>query len=122
MSEEQHEERRESGLASAVSDAMVRLHRAHFGRGPANARTVIAGDLVVCILSDVFTAPERTLLNSGKENVVREIRLRHQLAAEAEYVQSIEEIIGQAVASFAASVTFDPDQAIAIFVLAEKSS
>ena len=117
--EEQHDGRRESGLASAISDAMIRLHRTHFGRGPANARTVIAEDVVVCILSDVFTAPERTLLNSGKEGVVRDTRLTYQRSTQHEYVDALERLTGGAVTAFASAVTFDPDLAIEVFLLAE---
>ena len=120
MSDERHGgERREGGLASAITEAMIRLHRAHFGRGPGNVRTVIAEDVVVCILSDVFTAPERTLLNSGKESVVRDTRLTHQRAAKHEYTEMVERLTGAAVTAFASSITFDPDLAIEVFLLAE---
>ena len=45
----------EPGAAlQAISNAMVRLHKDQFGRGPTNARAYFAGpDAVMCVLEDV---------------------------------------------------------------------
>ena len=54
-----HEARPAGGqLLTQLSNAMVALHREHFGRGPGAAKTVFADDMVVCILSDVYTQVE----------------------------------------------------------------
>jgi len=41
--------------SAAISNAMVKLHKEQFGRGPTRARTHFAGpDALVCVLEDVL--------------------------------------------------------------------
>lgn len=108
--------------AEALSNGMVKLHREHFGRGPGSARTVIAGhDFMVCVLEDILTPVEHTLIRVGKTEQVRETRLMHQLAVESEYVEVAERVTGFKVVGFASTVTFEPDRAIEIFFLGPES-
>jgi len=105
-------------LTGEVASALVHLHREHFGRGPANARAYIGEDILVCVLIDVYTQVERTLIDLGKTEIVRETRLIYQRAVEEQYVQIVERITGREVTGFASTVTFDPDQAIDFFSIA----
>ncbi len=109
-------------MTGEVAGAMVHLHREHFGRGPANARAYIGEDILVCLLIDVYTHVERTLIDLGKTELVRETRLIYQRAVEAQYVDVVEQATGREVTAFASTVTFDPDQAIAIFNLAPQTN
>ncbi len=72
----------------------------------------------MCVLIDVYTQVERTMLDLGKEEIVRETRLIYQRAAESQYVEIVERVTGRTVTAFASTVTFNPDQAIEIFSLA----
>lgn len=101
-----------------VSNAMVALHRQHFGRGPGAAKTYISGDLVVCILSDVYTQVEKTLVRAGKVEHVRETRQLHQRALESEFKEPVERLTGRTVLAFLSVVHFDPDIAAEVFMLA----
>ena len=104
--------------AEALSNGMVKLHREHFGRGPGSARTVIArSDFMVCVLDDILTPVEHTLIRVGKLEHVRETRLMHQIAVEAEFIEVAERVTGFKVLGFASTVTFEPDRAIEIFFL-----
>jgi uncharacterized protein YbcI len=96
---------------------MVALHRKHFGRGPGAAKSLYVDDVVVCILSDVYTQVERTLIQAGQVERVRETRLLHQRAMRAEFVRPIEAITGRGVVAFVSAVHFDPDLAIETFIL-----
>lgn len=100
-----------------ISNAMVALHREHFGRGPGAARSMISDDLVVCILSDVYTQVEKTLIRSGQRERVRETRQLHQRAMRKEFVREVERLTGRKVAAFMSSVHFDPDLAVETFLL-----
>jgi uncharacterized protein YbcI len=42
-----------------LSNAMVALHREYFGRGPGAAKSFVNDEMVVCVLSDIYTAVER---------------------------------------------------------------
>jgi uncharacterized protein YbcI len=102
---------------AAISNAMVALHREHFGRGPGAAKAYLTGDLVVCILTDVFTQVEKTLIQAGRVEHVRETRMLHQRAMEAEFRRPVEELTGRTVVAFMSTVHFDPDLAVEIFLL-----
>jgi uncharacterized protein YbcI len=104
-------------LLTEISNAMVALHREHFGRGPGAAKTSITDGLVVCVLSDVYTQVERTLVRAGRIDHVRRTRTLHQEALEAEYREPIERITGRTVSAFLSVVHFDPDLAVEIFLL-----
>src|SRR5262245_46506564 len=100
-----------------MSNAMVALHREHFGRGAGAAKSFLFDDMALCILSDIYTPVEKTLLRAGKIDHVRETRLLHQLALEDEYKEPVERLTGRRIRAFISSVHFDPDVAIELFLL-----
>ena len=102
-----------------VSNALVALHREHFGRGPGAAKSFIADGIVVCVLSDIYTQVEKTLIRAGEDEHVRETRALHQVALEGEYKARVEAIVGVPVEAFLSVVHVDPDLAVETFVLAE---
>ena len=101
-----------------ISNAAVALHREHFGRGPGAAKTHISDNLVVCVLTDVFTPLEKTLIDAGQEERVRETRAIHRAATEDVYKLRMEAVLGREVEAHMSSVHVDPDIAVDIFVLA----
>ena len=51
-------EPRAVGLLSAVSNALVTLHKEQFGRGPTRARANFAGDdTLVCVMEEALLPP-----------------------------------------------------------------
>lgn len=100
-----------------ISNAAVALHREHFGRGPGAAKTHITANLVVCVLTDVFTPFERTLIDAGQEERVRETRAIHRAATEDVYKQRMEGVLGRRVEAHMSSMHVNPDVAVDIFVL-----
>jgi uncharacterized protein YbcI len=101
-----------------VSNSLVSLHREHFGRGPGAARSFISDEIVVCVLTDIYTQVEKTLIRAGQADHVRETRALHQLALEDEYKSRVERITGSRVDAFLSVVHVDPDLAVETFVLA----
>ena len=102
-----------------ISNTAVALHREHFGRGPGAAKTHISDNLVVCVLTDVFTPVERTLIEAGQEARVRETRAAHRAATEAIYKERMEAVLGRQVEAHLSSVHVDPDVAVDVFVLGQ---
>jgi uncharacterized protein YbcI len=105
-------------LLTELSNAMVALHRDHFGRGPGAAKSFVLEDMVVCMLTDVYTQVEKTLIRAGKRDHVRETRVLHQYAMEEEFKRPVEKLTGRRVEAFVSAVNFEPDLAVEIFVLA----
>jgi uncharacterized protein YbcI len=100
-----------------ISNAAVALHREHFGRGPGAAKTHVTDNLVVCVLTDVFTPLERTLIDAGQEARVRETRAIHRAATEEIYKARMEGVLGRPVEAHMSTIHVDPDVAVDIFVL-----
>jgi hypothetical protein len=49
-----------------ISKEIVRLHSEYYGKGPTKAKTYIVDDLVVVVLEESFTRPEKTLAERGE--------------------------------------------------------
>jgi uncharacterized protein YbcI len=100
-----------------ISNTAVALHREHFGRGPGAAKSHVSDNLVVCVLTDVFTPVERTLIDAGQEDRVRETRAVHRAATDAIYKERMEAVLGRQVEAHLSSINVDPDVAVDVFVL-----
>jgi uncharacterized protein YbcI len=67
-----------------VTNAMVRLYKELFGRGPTKARSNYGPDpLLATIENSLFTAAERNLLEFDEHQRVREIRVFSSTRASA---------------------------------------
>jgi uncharacterized protein YbcI len=60
---------------------------------------------------------ERTLIDAGQQEGVKETRQLFQMAMAERFTERVEEITGRKVAAFMSQVHFDPDVAAEIFVL-----
>jgi uncharacterized protein YbcI len=95
---------------TAASNAMVRLHKDQFGRGPTIARAHFAGpDTLVCVLEDVLLPAERALVDMGEQERVRETRIAYQVATAQKFVAAIEEIFQRKVRAFASGTDVAED-------------
>ena len=103
--------------AALISNAITRLHRDHYGRGATAARTIIQRNYVVCFLEDIYTPVERTLIDAGRTETVRETRNTFQDAMGPKFREAVEEAMGRTVVAFMSQVHFDPDMAAEVFVL-----
>jgi len=108
---------RDRRTAQAISNAITKLQREHYGRGPDSVRTAIGYDHIICFLENSFMPVERTLLEAGEAAAVRETRLAFQRAMEAVFVETVEEISGRKVRAFLSQVSLDPDISVEVFVL-----
>jgi uncharacterized protein YbcI len=114
MSVEQH--RGGSELAT-VSNGIVQLLRETYGRGPTKAKSYLNDNIVLVVLEDILTTVEKTLLDDGKEALVREVRLTYQSAESNRFKSVVEDAMGRKVLTYHSQVTFRPDMAFEIFVL-----
>ena len=106
------------GKALAVTNAIVSLHREHYGRGATRGRTIMQGDYLVCFLEDIYTKAERTLIEAGKLQQVIQARNAFQDAMEPSFRQAVEELTGRRVVAFLSQVGIDPDIGVEAFWLA----
>jgi uncharacterized protein YbcI len=119
VSEEAKEGTSPSGgeLLSAISTRIVGLLREHYGRGPMKAKTYVLDDLVVCVLRDGFIPIEETMMQSGKQDQVLEMRRDFQSMMGLRYKEVVEELTGRRVTAFLSQAHIEPDLTLEIFLL-----
>ena len=69
---------------------IVAFMREHYGRGPIKAKTYVLDNLIVCVLSDGFTAIERTMMEGGEADRALETRLDFQRMMKQRYSEMIQ--------------------------------
>jgi uncharacterized protein YbcI len=101
-----------------LTNAMVRLYKELFGRGPTKARTEYAGsDTLISTIENSLTPSERTMVNLGEHQKVREIRMFFQHSSETEFRQMVEQITGRKVWAFVSGMDTAHDVASEVFYL-----
>jgi uncharacterized protein YbcI len=83
-----------------VSNAVVRIHKHFYGKGPTRARAHLSQDLLAVVLEGGFTRGEETLQERGHESEVLRSRILMQHSVETEFRAAIEQIVGRGVRSF----------------------
>jgi uncharacterized protein YbcI len=108
--------------AAAISNTIAGLHRSHYGRGPTRTRTVLGSDFVICFLEDVYTTVERTLIDAGRFDTVRETRNAFQETMREAFCDAVEKALGRKVVGFLSQVLVNPDLSIETFILESDST
>jgi uncharacterized protein YbcI len=102
----------------AVTKAMVALHARYHGREPASARTQMMGeDMLACLLGDVYTDVEKTMIEMQRKAMVHETRSAFQQAMEKRFIDVIEGLTNRRVARFISTHHVGPDLELEIFLL-----
>ena len=109
----------ESSARLDISNGIVQLMSHHYGRGPNKAKTFIMDRYVLVVLEDLLTRAEVTMVENGREALVREMRLTFQADLAEEFKAVVEESLGRPVLTYQSQVVFDPPMGFEIFVLEE---
>jgi uncharacterized protein YbcI len=101
-----------------ISNAMVRLYKEAFGRGPTKARAQFAGhDVLVVVLENSLTVAERNLVAMGEHQRLREARLFFQYALEDQFRAIVEQALGRRTVAFVSGIDTSRDVAMEVFTL-----
>jgi len=101
-----------------VSNAMVRLYKDLFGRGPTKSRSSYAGpNLIVTTLENSLTRIERTMADAGEHERLRDLRMHFQYLGEDDFVGAVEGITGRKVRAFVTGIDTKHDVASELFYL-----
>jgi uncharacterized protein YbcI len=106
-------------LVSQLSREIVQLHARLYGRGPTKARSYLQGDFGVCVLEEIFTTAERTLIEAGSGDHVRDTRKKFQDAVKGEFIEVVERVTGRTVRVVLSQVDVDANLALEFFIFAE---
>jgi uncharacterized protein YbcI len=105
-----------------VSNAVVRIHKRFYGKGPVKARAHLSQDLLTVVLEGGFTRGERTLHDHGHSQEVIRSRLAMQESIENEFRAAVESILYRSVRSFMSANDPSNDLQAEIFVLHPRGS
>jgi uncharacterized protein YbcI len=106
-----------NSILMEVSNALVRLHKEQFGRGPTKSRSNFAGpDVLVCTLSEVLLPAERKLVEMDQLDRVVDSRTSFQHATAPEFVAAIEQIVHRKVIAFASGIVPGKDTVFETFL------
>jgi uncharacterized protein YbcI len=104
-------------VLATISSEMVRLVARTYGKGPTKAKTYQCDDFVFCVMEDGMTTAERTLLEHGEHDLVRDVRLRVQSHMGESFCAVIRRLTGRDVLTYQSQVLFDPHHTIDMFLL-----
>jgi uncharacterized protein YbcI len=112
------DEERTGLLMVELSNAMVRLYKDLFGRGPTKTRSSYAGpDLIVTTLENSLTRIEGNMAKAGEHERLRDLRMHFQYMAEDDFVGTVEGITGRKVRAFVSGIDTRRDVSSELFYL-----
>ncbi len=105
-------------LLTAVTEAMVALHRRYYHRAPVSARTQLLEDeLLAVVMGGVYTEVEKTMIELQRGSLVQDTRSAFQEAMAGRIVDEVERLSGRDVLTFVSNSHVGPDLEIELFVL-----
>jgi uncharacterized protein YbcI len=107
----------DSGLTRAISDAMVELYATFYQHDRTTATTYINDNIVVCVLENILTEGEDTLIAAGARGEVIDGRVAFQTNSEDEFTAAIERLTNRQVTAFLSANQTLPGIACELFFL-----
>jgi uncharacterized protein YbcI len=102
---------------TALANAMVGLKKRYYGRGPTAAKAWLLDEYAFVAMEGGLTRNEETLLEAGREDLIRHYRLAFQEAMSETTTSAVEEILGRRVLTYHSQIVFGPTRSFEIFVL-----
>lgn len=106
-------------IAAEITTGIVKLFREYYGRGPVKAKTHIFDNYSLTVLEDTLTVAETTLVDSGREEMVRDFRIAFQTEMAESFKAVVEYATGRKVVTYQSQIAFHPEACFEVFVLDE---
>jgi uncharacterized protein YbcI len=104
-------------LNAELTRSAVAVYRRHLGRGPTRAQAFVRQDIVVVVLRDVMTPPERGLVRGGHAEEARGIRRGLHEAMRPDLATAVTELTGADVIAAIGDGCPEPDVDVHVFLL-----
>lgn len=104
-------------LTEAISAAMVDLYAAFYDHDRTTATTYINDNIVVCVLENILTESEDTLVADGARGEVIDGRVAFQTDTEDEFTAAIQRLTHRRVVAFMSANQTTPGVACELFFL-----
>ena len=103
-------------LLARISDEMVRAKKEFFGRGPTKAKSYVLDDMLVVVMRGGMTTAEKTMLDFGHRDQVRQFRQLFENAMAERLTKTMEKLTGQRIVNYQSQILFNPDIVVELFV------
>jgi uncharacterized protein YbcI len=103
-------------LLRRISTEMAAIQKNAFGKGPIGAKSYLFDDLLLIVMREGLTVAEKTMLDFGRQDLVRQFRQEFENEMEARIVDMVEELIDRKVLTYQSQIMFNPDVIVEIFV------
>jgi uncharacterized protein YbcI len=101
-----------------LSNAMVKLYKDQFGRGPTKAVTNYAGpNVLITTLENSLTPAEQRMAEMGEHRRLRDTRMFFQHATVNQFNETVERITGRRVRAFVSGIDTEQDVSSEVFYL-----
>jgi uncharacterized protein YbcI len=117
MLDEADQQEHGHGLLAQLSNEMVRAQKQFFGKGPTEAKSYMLDDLLIIVMRGGMTTAEKTMLEFGRQDQVREFRQLFENEMTERLSDMVERLTGRKVRTYQSQVMFDPDIVVEMFVL-----
>lgn len=116
---EQHSEG--ESLLMRISTEMVRAQKKFFGKGPTQAKSYFLDDMLIIVMKGGLTTAEKTMLEFGEEDQVREFRQIFENEMTGRLSDMIERLTGRKVLTYQSQIMFSPDRVVEMFVFDDQA-
>jgi uncharacterized protein YbcI len=103
-------------LLTRISNEMVHAQKKFFGKGPTSAKSYMLDDMLLIVMRGGFTTAERTMLEFGQQDLVRQFRQIFENEMTDRLQQMIQDLTGRKVLTYQSQILFEPDVVIEIFL------
>ena len=102
-------------LLAQLSSAIVQAQKEYWGKGPTRAKSYLLDDFLLIVMRGGFLPVERTMLEAGKEDIVRQYRQDFENEMSSRLIAKMEELTGRSIVTYQSQILFDPNIVIEIF-------
>lgn len=111
-----------AALTDAISSSMVDLYARHYGHDRTTGTTYINDNIVVCVLEDILSTDESSLVAAGCGSAVIDGRVAFQEGMQDEFTAEIERLTSRRVTAFMSANQTTPGVACELFFLEPPSA
>ena len=104
-------------LTDAISASMVELYATHYGHDRTTGTTYINDNVVVCVLEDILSRDESSMVDEGAGSEVIDGRVAFQENMQDEFTAEIERLTARRVTAFMSANQTTPGIACELFFL-----
>ena len=112
---------RGQSLLARISTEVVKTFKEYYGKGPTSAKSYMFDDMLLIVMREGLTQAEQTMLDFGRQDLVREFRQQFENEMTRRIVDMIEELTERKVLTYQSQVMFDPHVVVEMFVFENSS-